>query len=104
MESESPFEWPPLESNPEVFTEYMQSVGLPTDWIITQAFGLDEECLSFVPKPTIAVFATFELLDKEDRKNGDSSLSVPFYMKQTHKLDNACGLIACLNSIGNSLG
>ncbi len=81
MESESPFEWPPLESNPDVFTEYMQSVGLPTDWVITQAFGLDDECLGFVPKPTVAVFATFELLDKEDRKKGDASIEVPFYMK-----------------------
>jgi hypothetical protein len=23
------FEWPPLESNPEVFSDYMHNVGLP---------------------------------------------------------------------------
>lgn len=43
------FEWPPLESNPEVFTDYMHTVGLSKDWIINECFGLDEECLSFVP-------------------------------------------------------
>lgn len=29
-----PFEWPPLESNPEVFSEYMWNVGLPRTWSI----------------------------------------------------------------------
>ena len=59
------FEWPPLESNPEVFTEYMHTVGLPADWIVNEVFGLDEECLSFVPQPTLAVIAVFESLIKD---------------------------------------
>ena len=59
------FEWPPLESNPEVFTEYMHTVGLPQDWMIAECFGLDDDCLSFVPKPAIAVIAVFENLVKD---------------------------------------
>jgi hypothetical protein len=31
---EAPFEWPPLESNPDVFNEYMWSVGMPNTWCI----------------------------------------------------------------------
>ena len=46
---EAPFEWPPLESSPDVFTEYMWSIGLPKTWFIQQAYGLDEELLSFLP-------------------------------------------------------
>ena len=105
MEGESPFEWPPLESNPEIFTEYLHSVGLTPDWIIAECYGLEEDTLQFVPKPTIAVIATFENLDKsgESRKVGDLSVSIPFYMKQTGKLDNACGVIACIHSVLNNL-
>lgn len=49
MEGENPFHWPPLESNPEIFTEYMHSVGLPETWAVQECFGLDDDCLSFVP-------------------------------------------------------
>ena len=104
MESESPFEWPPLESNPEIFTDYMHSVGLPQDWIVSEVFGLDDDSLSFVPKPVIAVIATFESInDEESRQLGDIQHETGFYMKQSSKLDNACGVIACLHSILNNL-
>jgi ubiquitin carboxyl-terminal hydrolase L3 len=77
------FEWAPLESNPEIFTEYMHNVGLPQNWIIAECFGLDDDCLSFVPKPALAVIAVIESLeaDKGSRDLGDLSLPVDFYMK-----------------------
>ena len=52
MESEqaaTTFHWPPLESNPEIFTEYLRQVGLPNEWNVGEVFGFDEDCLSFVP-------------------------------------------------------
>jgi ubiquitin carboxyl-terminal hydrolase L3 len=105
MEGESPFEWPPLESNPEVFTDYMHTCGLPADWIVAECFGLTEDCLSFVPKPVLAVIATFETVnDPESRQLGSADTEISYYMKQTGKLDNACGVIACLHSILNNLG
>ena len=103
MESESNFNWPPLESNPEVFTDYLHGIGVPQDWIINQCFGLDDDCLSFVPKPTIAVIATFETLKKGATDRGDLNNQVDYYMKQTKKLDCACGIIACLHSVLNNL-
>lgn len=106
MENQAPaFKWPPLESNPEVFTDYMRKVGLPEDWIINECFGLDDDCLSFVPQPTLAVIAVFESLVKDGshKEMGDLSLPVPFYMKQTENLDYACGVIACIHSILNNL-
>ena len=104
MEGESPFEWPPLESNPEVFTDYLHQIGLSPDWIVTQCFGLDDDCLSFVPQPTIAVIATFEATDDAESKQlGSMDVTIPYYMKQTGKLDNACGIIACLHAVLNNL-
>ena len=31
-EEQKTFSWPPLESNPEIFTKYMHDVGLSKDW------------------------------------------------------------------------
>lgn len=46
------FEWPPLESNPDIFTDYLRKVGLPQEWAINEVYGLDDELLAFVPQPT----------------------------------------------------
>ena len=41
---------------------------------MNEVFGFDEDCLSFVPQPTLAVIATFERLHKgEDKQKGDPS-------------------------------
>ena len=42
------FNWPPLESNPEIFTEYMQKLGLPSIWGFGELYGFDEELLGMV--------------------------------------------------------
>ena len=82
MEPETVFEWPPLESNPDIFSEYLHSVGLPNEWTVLECFGLDDECLSFVNKPTLAVIANIERTKKEDDKaKGDASVEANFYMK-----------------------
>lgn len=100
------FNWPPLESNPDVFTEYLHNIGVPDNWVVGEVFGLDDDCLQFVPKPVVAVIATFENLRKgEEQKESAATVhaEVPYYMKQTHTLDNACGVIACIHSVLNNL-
>mmetsp|Transcript_24333 Transcript_24333/g.18507 ORF Transcript_24333/g.18507 Transcript_24333/m.18507 type:complete len:84 (+) Transcript_24333:10-261(+) len=83
MESQQPdpFEWPPLESNPEVFTEYLQTIGLPKEWSFSQCFGFDDECLSFIPRPVIAVILAFEAVTDAHKQLGDNDVQIPFYMK-----------------------
>lgn len=99
------FEWPPLESNPEVFTQYMQKVGMPAKWAVGEIFGFDEELLAFLPQPVLAVIANVERLKKtDDKERGDASLAPDvFYMHQSGTLDNACGIIACIHSLFNNL-
>ena len=48
-EQKQNFNWPPLESNPEVFTDYLQKIGLSNQWAIGEVFGFDEELLAFLP-------------------------------------------------------
>ncbi|CAI2378983.1 unnamed protein product [Moneuplotes crassus] len=106
VEETEQYHWPALESDPEIFTGYMNKLGMSIDWHICEIFGMDDDCLSFVPRPCVGVIVTFERTeDRDDGKPGDgtSSTLVPFYMKQTGTLDNACGIIACLHAIINHI-
>ena len=49
MEQEQTFNWPPLESNEQIFTDYMRNVGMSEAWAMNECFGLDDDCLGFVP-------------------------------------------------------
>ena len=52
----------------------------------------------------LAVVANVERLKKQDDKSrGDPAVASPWYMKQSGRLDNACGVIACLHAVYNNL-
>ena len=100
------FQWPPLESNPEIFSDYLIKMGLSKEWTIGEVFGFDEELLAFIPQPTVAVIVAFEGLkprDENEQGSEDNLSLVKYYMKQTSRLDNACGIIACLHAVYNNL-
>jgi ubiquitin carboxyl-terminal hydrolase L3 len=107
VEQEQSFNWAPLESNPEIFEKYMEQVGLNTEaWGFNEVYGFDEDLLAFLPQPIKAVIIAAERLKKvEDVEMGSEANNkiVPYYMKQTSVLDNACGIIACLHSVLNGL-
>lgn len=100
------FKWPPLESDPEIFTNYTVNVGLPKSYIFAEVIGLDDELLMTIPPPVLSVIVNLQrgetktVIDENKRVKYDE---VPFYMHQSGELDNACGLIAALHSIGNNL-
>lgn len=110
--STTSFQWPPLESSPEIFDQYMSSLGLPmSKWGFTELFGFDEEMIQAQLRDSekaVAVIVNFEPVDPiQERQRGiynqdNGNNVVDYYMKQTEILDNACGLIACLHSIYNS--
>ena len=107
-DDEKKFSWPPLESNPEVFTAYLHSIGLPPTFCIGEVFGFDEDLLAFLPQPILGTIVCYErLIAKEDYREQDKGRPedydrVPFYMHQSRVLDNACGIIACLHAVFNS--
>lgn len=78
------FQWPPLESNPEIFAEYLTKIGMTKEWTIGEVFGFDEELLAFIPQPIAAVIVAFEgLKDREEHEKGseDNLNLVKYYMK-----------------------
>ena len=100
------FSWPPLESDPEIFNKYCSSIGLPSNLHFEELFSLEEEFLSIVSSKPLAIIINFEKGVNPRVINEDRLLkpeTVPFYMLQEGELDNACGIIAALHSIGSNL-
>ena len=111
------FDWPPLESNPDVLTEYLHQIGLSDGFAIGEVYGFDEDLLALVPQPVYAVMVALERTKEKQHDDGDNDPGTtttaeddvvvsatqppPFYMKQEGTLDNACGIIACLHAIYN---
>ena len=67
MESSKPsFEWPALESNPEVMTNYLLSIGLDPRWAIYECYGFDDDLINMLPQPTVAVIVALRRLNREE--------------------------------------
>lgn len=104
-EKKKKFHWPPLESNPEVFTDYMHKIGMSPAFAIGEVFSFDEELLSFLSQPIHGIIVALERLNRDqDKSKGDPDEDqhvTDFYMDQTGTLDNACGIIACIHTCLN---
>jgi len=103
MDTKEIFHWPPLESDPEIFTSYANKLGLSKDYIFEEVYSLDEETVNMLQSNSpYAVIVNYER-NKESKKSDYDTIDMPFYMLQKGKLDNACGIIAAVHSIGNNL-
>ncbi|KAG8197056.1 hypothetical protein JTE90_004325 [Oedothorax gibbosus] len=102
--------WLRLESNPDVLNKFLEHLGVPQQWGISDIISLDDELLSMVPTPVLAVLLLFpisekyndycneqEEIAKSDNQNIDPSL---YYMYQTIK--NGCGTVALIHAIANN--
>lgn len=108
--AESEVRWVPLESNPEVMSKYMHSLGMSKNWIFTDVLGLDDMMLMMVPQPVVAVILLFPYDDKYKsfaksesetiEKEGQTVSDGIYFMKQT--IRNACGTIGVLHAVLNS--
>ena len=104
-EVKTKFEWPPLESDPEIFNTYLRNIGLSYEHEFVEVFSLDIESLLMIPQIVLAVIVNISR--GENKCNFDNMIKinytdVPFYMLQTGSLDNACGIVAALHAIGNN--
>ena len=107
-EGEVKLSWPPLESDPKIFNDYFHSIGLKQDVYFKEVISLvDISSFLSISGPLLGLILNFsreELTEeeKEKIKNKYPTISdVPYFMKQTHELDNACGLIASLHVMAN---
>jgi len=94
--------WLPLESNPDVMTKFLASLGVASEYSLVDIIGFDDELLAFVPQPVLAVILLFPVSQADSTEPGDESLREKcYFVKQT--IQNACGTIALLHSVANNV-
>ncbi|KAG8197055.1 hypothetical protein JTE90_004324 [Oedothorax gibbosus] len=106
----SKINWLPLESNPDVMNKFLEHLGVPPSWGISDIISLDDELLSMVPTPVLAVLLLFPISEKYNdycneqeaiAKSGDQNTDPSlYYMYQT--IRNACGTVALIHAVANS--
>jgi ubiquitin carboxyl-terminal hydrolase L3 len=104
--------WIPLESNPDVFNLWTEKAGVAKKSAhFVDVYGLDEDLLSFVPRPVKAVILLFPIDEagdverkKEDEriaKQGQPKLDDTVLWLKQH-ISNACGTIGLIHALANS--
>lgn len=105
----SAIKWLPLESNPDVMNNFLEHLGVPSVYGISDIVSLDDELLQLVPSPVLAVLLLFPVSDKyeeycktqeEIASSGDQAVDPKVYfMFQT--IRNACGTVALIHAVAN---
>ncbi|MCP9262759.1 Ubiquitin carboxyl-terminal hydrolase [Dirofilaria immitis] len=60
----NPVQWLPLESNPEVITNFMHKIGVEKGVECVDVYGFEDDVLAFIPRPCYAVILCFPIVDK----------------------------------------
>lgn len=102
------YRWKPLESNPDVFNDYIHKLGVSSAIGVTECYGLTPDLMAFVPQPVLAVILTYPYDDAKEAARSDAlkELDAPaapgvYYMKQL--VGNACGTIALIHALANAV-
>ena len=95
--------WPPLESDPAIFNEYFHSIGIKPEVYFKEILALVDykEFLS-IQGPLLGIILNYSRDENNKEETFPKAEKVPFFIKQTKELDNACGLIAALHCFGNA--
>lgn len=102
MEADGRPWWLPLESNPEVMTNFLVDIGMSAEWSVVDLIGIDEDVLGFVPQPVAAVIFLYPPTVHDSTEDGDPTLNDSvFFTKQMVR--NACGTVALIHAVGNNL-
>ena len=96
-------DWPPLESDPRIFNDYFHSIGLKKEIVFHEMLSLvDYSAFLSISGPLLGVILNYSRNEKEKEETFPKEESVPYFMRQTKKLDNACGLIAAIHCFANA--
>ncbi|KAI6237124.1 Ubiquitin carboxyl-terminal hydrolase [Aphelenchoides besseyi] len=106
----SEVQWIPLESNPDVFNEFIEKLGIKGARCV-DVYGFDDELIEYIPKPHLALILCYPDYKKVDEimqpvydklaAEGAKTPEKAFFMKQ--KISNACGTFALFHSLAQNI-
>jgi len=94
-----------------MLTAFARRVGLPSGWMFTDVFGLDEDLLMMVPHPCQALTLLFPVGKmgpfKQEQQaqieaSGQELSKKLFHVTQHNSCGNACGTIAAVHALANA--
>jgi len=93
-------DWPPLESDPEIFNNYFHSIGLSNKVFFKELLSLlDYKEFLLIEGPLLGIILNYSRAENKQKPQIDK-IKPPennsYFIKQTNVLDNTCGLIAAL--------
>ncbi|KAI6186523.1 Ubiquitin carboxyl-terminal hydrolase [Aphelenchoides besseyi] len=80
----APVQWIPLESNPDVFNEFIEKLGIKGARCV-DVYGFDDELIEYIPKPHLALIFVDEIMQPVYNKLAAEGVKTPekvFFMKQ----------------------
>lgn len=86
--------YPALESDPCIFTNYFRSVGLSPSWDFSEVYSMDYSI------PASAVILAYRSTQQGPIFEG-SPVPATYFIKQVGEFDAACGLLAAVHAIFN---
>merc|ERR1719498_2320003 len=99
--------WLPLESDPELMTKYIHSLGVSEKFVMHEVFGVDDMLLGMVPQPVYAVLMLFPISEASEKHKEEEEAARDknekhdvYYMKQV--VGNACGTIGLTHAVLNN--
>ncbi|KAH7369914.1 hypothetical protein BKA65DRAFT_487322 [Rhexocercosporidium sp. MPI-PUGE-AT-0058] len=95
--------WVELESDPALFNFILRKWGIQ-DVKVQEVFGLDEECMSFVPKPIYGMIFLFRYHDDDAEALEDAEKCPKHVWFANQTTNNACATIALFNIVMNIPG
>jgi hypothetical protein len=100
-------DWPPLESDPEIFNNYFHSIGLSDKVCFKELLSLlDYKEFLLIEGPLLGIILNYSRFENKKIKPPEDKIllpeKIPYFIKQTDVLDNACGLIAAIHIFGNN--
>jgi ubiquitin carboxyl-terminal hydrolase L3 len=98
----------PLESNPDLFTELIHSLGVPQIYQFHDVYSIDEpELLALIPRPVLALILILPTTPAYEERIAQENAAgitkcnnegVSWYFQS---INNACGLYAILHGVAN---
>ncbi len=99
--------WFPLESNPQLINDYLQTLGVDMSlYEFVDVFSTDDWALDMIPQPVAAVLLLYPLTETITQKESEAMLDEESMQDQVwfikQRIGNACGTIGLLHAIMNT--